>query len=550
MDLENIFRPNLNNELYALNNIGYTINDLAKYFDEQITKRFYNDLSDEEKNNLTYLSIYFCNDLGKFSTSNLKCQCHIAIFGRHCQTYGIDLWGKAGNLVFQIIFGIIFFILTGVMIFRLISTLKSSSHKKIFSLILYIITTPKNIVNVNLLIISFSKFLFVIIDPYCQYRYVSYEFDRIFDELKYSSLISIYLILFIVFVGLNANLRRGKTSFSKKKYECIYKCVKIIVVIILFCIYPTQITLSSLLSSNDTELGGMIILLFAGLLFAFCLYVTTFWILFYLRNKLFKQYQIKKSNLRKERIKIVQIEQKYDNIYNEELERLSSENHSVNHRVFTIKKNKTIIDFLTMIFQFHLIKEVDKAIDKNNENDIEDYELMDFDKEMLILNQYKQEDNINNNNEHEINNNFEESQQFNKLKTLNETEEDFSLNESDLKIVHDIFNLSFLYMIVTIEFLLYNSIVRFIFSGYYVTFVIFFILNLVDIQYIIIIYFVFFKNTIIQEYQNLKYIGELDKLTNKRGNGIKKFLKYDNLKKSIIFPRFNDFINFYEDDEI
>ena len=232
------------------------------------------------------------------------------------------------------------------------------------------------------------------------------------------------------------------------------------------------------------------------------------------------------------------------------MERLSSENHSVNHRVFTIKKNKTIIDFLTMIFQFHLIKEVDKAIDKNNENDIEDYELMDFDKEMLILNQYKQEDNINNNNEHEINNNFEESQQFNKLKTLNETEEDFSLNESDLKIVHDIFNLSFLYMIVTIEFLLYNSIVRFIFSGYYVTFVIFFILNLVDIQYIIIIYFVFFKNTIIQEYQNLKYIGELDKLTNKRGKGIKKFLKYDNLKKSIIFPRFNDFINFYEDDEI
>ncbi len=547
MDIEHIFQPNLNNELLALKNMGYTINNLAKVFDKQITKRLYNDLSDEIKKNLTYLSLYFCNDLGKFSISYLNCQCHLGIFGRHCQTYGIEMWGKAGNLVFQIIFGIIFFILMTIMIFRLVSTLKSSNHKKICSLFLYIITTPKNIVNVNLLIISFSKFIYMIIDPYCQYKYVSYEFDRIFDELKYSSLISIYLILFIVFVGLNANLRRGKGSCSKKNYKCIYDLVKIIVIIILFCIYPTQISLSSLVSSNDSDLGGMMYLLFGGLFFAFCLYATTFWILFYLRNKLFKQYQIKNRNLRKERIKIVQIEKIFDT-NNEEMERLNTENNQINNKEIIIKKNKTIIDFLTTIFQFNLIKDVDKAIDKNDENDIEDYELMDFDEEMLILNQYKKENDDNNNNEYKRENDFNENQLFNKLKTVKETEEDFSLNESDLKIVNDIFNLSFLYMIVTIEFLLYNSIVRFIFSGYYVTFVIFFILNLVDIQYIIIIYFVFFKNNIIQEYQNLKYIGDLDILTHKRGKGIKKYLKYDSLKKSIIFPRFNDFINFSEDD--
>ena len=105
-------------------------------------------------------------------------------------------------------------------------------------------------------------------------------------------------------------------------------------------------------------------------------------------------------------------------------------------------------------------------------------------------------------------------------------------------------------MIVTIEFLLYNSIIRYIFSGIYITFVIFFIINLVDVQYIIIIYFVFFKNSIIQEYQNLKYIGELDKLTNKKGKGIKKYLNYENLKHSLIFPRFNDFINFYDEESI
>ena len=547
MDIDNIFRPNLNNEIFALQNIGYTISDLAKLFDKTITKRLYNDLSELNKNNITFLNIYFCKDLGKFSTSNLNCLCHLGIFGGHCQTYGIEIWGKAGNLVFQIIFGNIFFILMSIMIFRLVSTIKNSNHNTICSLITFIISTPKNLVNLNLFVITITKFIYMIIDPYCQYKYVSYKYDRVIDELKYSAVISIYFILFIVFVGLNANLRRGKGNISKKNYICAYKLIKVIVIIILFWIYPTQISMSALLSENDAQLGGMIYLVFGGLFLAFCLYVTTFWILFYLRNKLFKQYQIKKRNLRKEKIKITEIENLYD-INNNEMEILNSENHLLSKRVMTIKKNKNIIDFLIMIFQFNLIKEVDKAIDRNKDNIIEDYELMDFDKEMLIIDEYKNQN--NNNNIYKICDNINENQQFNKSKTQNDSEEDFSLNESDLKIVNDIFNLSFLYMIVTIEFLLYNSIIRHIFSGIYITFVIFFIINLVDVQYIIIIYFVFFKNSIIQEYQNLKYIGELDKLTNKKGKGIKKYLNYENLKHSLIFPRFNDFINFYDEESI
>ena len=547
MDIDYIFRPNLNNELFALQNIGYTITDLAKIFDKTITKRLYNDLSELNKNNITFLNIYFCKDLGRFSASNLNCICHLGIFGAHCQTYGIEIWGKAGNLVFQIIFGNIFFILMSIMIFRLVSSIKNSNHNTICSLIRFTISTPKNLVNLNLFIITITKFIYMIIDPYCQYKYVSYKYDRVIDELKFSGVISIYFILFIVFVGLNANLRRGKGNISKKNYICAYKLIKVIVIIILFCIYPAQISVSALLSQNDAQLGGMIVLVFGGLFLAFCLYVTTFWILFYLRNKLFKQYQIKKRNLRKEKIKITEIENLYD-INNNEMEILNSENHLLSKREMTIKKNKNIIDFLIMIFQFNLIKEVDKAIDRNKDNIIEDYELMDFDKEMLIIDEYKTQN--NNDNIYIICDNINENQQFNKSKTQNDSEEDFSLNESDLKIVNDIFNLSFLYMIVTIEFLLYNSIIRYIFSGIYITFGVFFIVNLVDVQYIIIIYFVFFKNSIIQEYQNLKYIGELDKLTNKKGKGIKKYLNYENLKHSLIFPRFNDFINFYDEESI
>ena len=77
-------------------------------------------------------------------------------------------------------------------------------------------------------------------------------------------------------------------------------------------------------------------------------------------------------------------------------------------------------------------------------------------------------------------------------------------------------------------------------------FTIYFICEMVDAQYIIIIYFVFFKNIIVQEYKNLKFIGELGNLTNRNNKGQKIYLNFDNLKHSSIFYRYNDFINFYD----
>ena len=107
-------------------------------------------------------------------------------------------------------------------------------------------------------------------------------------------------------------------------------------------------------------------------------------------------------------------------------------------------------------------------------------------------------------------------------------------------------------MIVTIEFVVYNILSKFpsFSTDFQIMIVIYSICNLVDAQYVIIIYFVFFKNNIIQEYQNLKYIGELDKLRNEKGNDHKIYLNYENLRKSTIYKRYNDFINFYEDKKI
>jgi hypothetical protein len=201
----------------------------------------------------------------------------------------------------------------------------------------------------------------------------------------------------------------------------------------------------------------------------------------------------------------------------------------------------------------NLIKEVDKAINKEDLNyDMDNYELIDFENEMLILDLYNKKIEENSQIVIKNSNNLEENKLI-KSKTNEEIfEDDFSLNENDLKIVNDIFGFSFLYMIVTIEFVIYNILSKFPYflTDFQIMIVVYSICNLVDAQYVIIIYFVFFKNNIIQEYQNLKYIGELDKLRNEKGKDHKIYLNYENLRKSTIYKRYNDFINFYEDEKI
>ena len=534
MGILSFFTPNLNDKENALYNIGFTINKLGNIFDKKITNRIFNDLSDELKNNNTYLTQFFCNDLGRFIYGKNECYCHIGVFKNHCQSYGIEYWGKAGNLVFQIIFGSLYLVLFCIMIFRFISNLKNYDY--FFSSLI----TPKTLVILNLIVMTLFKFIYMIIDPYCQYQKVNYTFDRIIDELKFSAIISIYLILFNVFIGLNTNLSRGKGEINKNKYVLVYKLIKSLIIIILCIIYPTQIALSIQMSYNYKEIGGMIYLLFFGLFFAICLFIFTFWMIFYLRDRIFKYYQIKKENLRKEKIKITKI-----STFNLNTESNLKDYENLNHKLLSqrnipVKRNNYIFDFLKIAIESNLIKEVDKAIDKNENNfDMDNYELIDFENEMLILDLYKKEE-INDLNLNKMN--YSEKQI---PKVNNEIEEDYLLNEIDLKIVNDIFSFSFLYMIVTIEFVIYNMLSRFqLFSNdYYLMFIIFFIIHLVDAQYIIIIY------TIVQEYQNLKYIGELDKLTMKKKNGHKYYMCYNNLKNSIIFPRFNDFINFYEENK-
>ena len=307
-----------------------------------------------------------------------------------------------------------------------------------------------------------------------------------------------------------------------------------------------------LCSKNDIDLGGMVYLLYGSMFFAAILYCFTFWILIYLRDLIFKNYQLQKENSRKDKIKLTKIQK--INIANSDYEERERLNNKESHReIIVTNTNSNILNFIKMAYKKNLSEYLDKAIDrnKNDNDDIDNYELMDFEQEMLILDLYNKKTDENN---IQIfrKNDLKNSNSLNNINKKDTFDEDFSLNENDIKIINDIFSFSFLYMIVTIEFIVYNILSKFpsFLTNFQIMIVIYSICNLVDAQYVIIIYFVFFKNNIIQEYQNLKYIGELDKLRNEKGNDHKIYLNYENLRKSTIYKRYNDFINFYEDKKI
>jgi hypothetical protein len=307
-----------------------------------------------------------------------------------------------------------------------------------------------------------------------------------------------------------------------------------------------------LCSKNDIDLGGMAYLLYGSMIFAAILYCFTFWILIYLRDLIFKNYQLQKENSRKDKIKLTKIQK--INIANSDYEERERLNNKESHReIIVTNTNSNILNFIKMAYKKNLSEYLDKAIDrnKNDNDDIDNYELMDFEQEMLILDLYNKKTDENN---IQIfrKNDLKNSNLLNNINKKDNFDEDFSLNENDIKIINDIFSFSFLYMIVTIEFIVYNILSKFpsFLTDFQIMIVIYSICNLVDAQYVIIIYFVFFKNNIIQEYQNLKYIGELDKLRNEKGNDHKIYLNYENLRKSTIYKRYNDFINFYEDKKI
>ena len=470
------------------------------------------------------------------------------------------------------------------MIYKLVISL--IKYQSCITRICSLFLTPKNLVNLNLMTMSLSRFFYICYDPYCQHKKVSYQFDRIVNELTISSITSIYLLLFIVFVGLNANLQRGTRMISKRCFVCTYKTLKFIVIIVLFFIYPIQIFISYSNSTIDDINIPYVKYFYIGFCFLFfLLYLITFYVLCYLKKQFFKFYEMKK-NINKNDIKVNVLENENLNIdhelqnYTINYEDETQSNFLNSHEDFEEikkknlvekKKTKYIIEFLTNVIKDKNIDSISYILGKKDaeiqfENEFEkNDDKVYFENEMKILNQYYPE-NYHYDPDFTTRYTFIEQNSENlgikqkilvkkKQKKINlippkinksDDNDDFIMNENDRELVNNIFYYSFIYMIATAFYFFYfvvsrlNAIIRI----HWIMIIIYIVFHIFDCFYIIIIYFVFFKNTSSQEYENLKYIGELENLIKGKFSNGKIKIVYDELAHSIIAERFKGFINF------
>ena len=554
--------------------IEKTLNDLSTIFDSNLILKITDSLDKNYIKNSTFLSEKFCNSKGQFKF--LSCICNVGVYGSHCNKLAIEFWGKKIWILFQIFFCILFFIFMLVSIIKIIISILNFTS--FLSCVFSLFTIPKHLVNINLIVMSTSKFIYMINDPYCQYNKVTYKYDRVMNELTISSITSIYLLLFIVFVGLDTNLTRGKGLLGKRTFLFVYNCLKIIIVILLTVIYPTQITLSIHFSKNSITESGILLKIYAiSGLFCFLMFILTFCIICRTRTKLFRYYHIKKINeKRNNKIHIKIINNRSEDSLNRNSGSIIQLNNNDNHNIYFKKKkgnNNNIIQFLEKMISENKIDIVNYSIGRDTENNEKQYyeneDMMYFEDEMKILNQYSNNNvkmNLNLNTEKNITENENELLSISNLTIKNKDKkfkrrkgifyrndekedynDDYALNENDLILVHNIFIHSFLFMLVSILYFIYFCASKNgnIIANQWALLFVYTFLHIIELMYMLAIYAIFFKYSTSQEYKNLRYIGELKKYLNLKFNDISKIvIIYKDLAESTISKRFKSIINF------
>ena len=150
----------INNIYTDFDSLLYTISYLSDVFDNYMTIIYYLSLPEKKINDTKFLRKFFCNDAGDFKIN--KCECYIGFFENHCQINGKYYWGKLWN-VYQIFFSILFCFFLILAWYKFFKVLLK--RENIFKKILQIIVVPKNLVTLNLCIITLSRFIYLIYDP-------------------------------------------------------------------------------------------------------------------------------------------------------------------------------------------------------------------------------------------------------------------------------------------------------------------------------------------------------------------------------------------------
>ena len=121
------------------------------------------------------------------------------------------------------------------------------------------------------------------------------------------------------------------------------------------------------------------------------------------------------------------------------------------------------------------------------------------------------------------------------------------LSKNDKKVISNIFNMSIAFIILTI-FIIYLNIgaTSRLLSTISGSLVLYFITFFCEVAGMVIIYKLFFTNMSVQEYQNLKIIGEIEKYINPSGEvEDQPQIIFDDFSMSHVYGRFQSFVRKY-----
>lgn len=516
---------------------------LSFTIDEKVMNMCYDSLSENQKKNSTFLSELLCNSQGIFLEKKKRCSCDLGIFGVHCQKYGVDVW-KGWLTFFQIIFGICYGILSIVFVVALIFKIFADFNvlnkcKRLKRLLV----TPKYIVIFNLIIVAVSRFFFIVIDPFSQKKISSHQGNLITFYLIFPPFLAFYLELFIVWSGINSVFVDEKNKKTKACYKCIYSRLKLIFLVVIILSYPIEVIIC-LVKSLRRETSDIDALILFGIIVVIIMLIGfDIYLIFNLKRKIYKQ--LVTNDRDNFDVKIIQEKSEQDEEFNTSKDEINNKKD-----VIDFLREMTKINGINLIESYIFNKEKKKA---GEESDILESKL-DFEKEIINFDIYSKADiSQENNNEHQNKQNLlteettlkknekiERKPSFQKKKTSS-----ISFTQTDKKVILKIFGMSTSFIITTICMIAIDLTLTGDFrqdGESSVLVLIVFSLGL-EIAGIAVIYTLFFKSLNVQEYQNLKIIGQIDKYINPTGDPEKQpKIFYQDFTTKQVFNRFKHFV--------
>lgn len=501
-----------------------------------------------EKKVAEILSLLFCNDRGNYILNSHLCQCDIAMFGEFCQEKGVEKW--KGFLVFQkviggIFFGVFFLIFLGTLLIKIRADIKVKDQFK------RMLFTPKYLVLFNLLIFSISRFFYYIVDPYRQREVVTHKSDMMVYKMNVSGIMIFFIQLFIVWTGIYAVLNMGDGKISKKCFVCLYNKTKLICIVIMILVYPIQILVSMKDAKRITVKNESILAYLQGF---FILIVLIIFVIFSICSVKRNTKNYINNNAREFNVKIIKPPFETENV----------------DQIQDIPNKEEVIEFLKELNQNEKEKILNSYIFCKNQNDFDENEKqvefqIDFEKEISILDQFQVQPLKNNKKEileshaslreegvYLKNNTILGSTHSSSLKRGSSNskipkKETYFLTKNDKKIIKNIFGMTGVFIIMLVGLMLINIIVIAVKVGQEALLTLLYFILIFELVVCIIVYILFFKDMKLQEYQNLKIIGEIDKYLNPSGI-IEKQPKivFDDFTSSGVFSRFTSFVRTYK----